>query len=135
MEPYSVAFAGHAGVDDAAEAELEHDVSRPETLLGRFQKVGAPQAGSDQRVVVVGEFEDRHRRATLWLPGTDASLIEGVNPFTSLTNSSSRPTSAAINARGYKGKDRDGDTRQNPASTGGRRLAQLADARRSRIAS
>src|SRR5205823_2974664 len=70
---YPIASTCHAGVDDATEGELEHHIPNSETALGRFHEVETAQTGLRQRMIV-GEFEDRHQRATLWSPSTDASL-------------------------------------------------------------
>jgi len=40
---YSVASTRHPGIDDATEGELEHDIAKPETSLGRFDQVQTPQ--------------------------------------------------------------------------------------------
>src|SRR6202022_359355 len=61
---YSVASTRHAGIDDAPERELEHEIPYSEAPLGRFHEVDTAQPGLCQRMVV-RKFEDRHQRATL----------------------------------------------------------------------
>src|SRR5207248_8117808 len=78
---YPIASTCHAGVDDVTEGELEHHIPNSETALGRLHEVETAQTGLRQWMIV-GEFEDRHQRATLWSPSTDASLPERVNAVT-----------------------------------------------------
>jgi hypothetical protein len=61
---YSVASTRHAGIDDAPERELEHQIPYSETQLGRFHEVDTTQPGLCQRMVV-RKFADRQQRATL----------------------------------------------------------------------
>lgn len=42
---YSLAFTRHAGMDDVTEGELEHDIAKSETSLGRLHEVDAKQIG------------------------------------------------------------------------------------------
>jgi len=42
---YSVASTRHAGIDDVTEGELEHDIAKSETSLGRLHEVDAAQTG------------------------------------------------------------------------------------------
>src|SRR5438045_9075426 len=78
---YPIASTCHAGVDDATEGELEHHIPNSETALGRFHEVETAQTGLRQRMIV-GEFADRHQRATLWPPSTNARLPERVYAVT-----------------------------------------------------
>jgi hypothetical protein len=42
---FSLAFTRHAGMDDVTEGELEHDIAKSETSLGRLHEVDAKQIG------------------------------------------------------------------------------------------
>jgi hypothetical protein len=78
---YSVASTRHARIDDATEGELEHDIPHSETLLCCFHEMDTAQTGLCQRMVV-GELQDRHRRATPWLRGIARTILERVNAVT-----------------------------------------------------